>query len=69
MMAIIRYEEACSNPEIPFQDYVVIVERSFMEEYFNSIITPNGTVVLSEWVGSGKRRGKPFDPNKDTWKR
>ncbi len=47
--ALIFYEMACSDPEIPFQDYVVIVERRYMRRYFESIITPSGKVIESAW--------------------
>jgi len=49
--ALIRYEMACSNPDVPLTKYVVIVERSFMKQYFQSIITPNGMVAVAGFRG------------------
>jgi hypothetical protein len=54
--ALILYEVACSLPEVPFTKYVMILERPFMQNYFESIITPNGHLVVS-----------PFD-NNQTWR-
>jgi hypothetical protein len=54
--ALILYEVACSLPEVPYTKYVVIVERPFMRDYFESILTPNGVIAVS-----------PFNDGK-TWK-
>ena len=47
--AMMFYEMACSDPEVPYQNYVVIVEQDFMVQYFESIITPSGSVEHSPW--------------------
>ncbi len=49
--ALIRYEMACSNTDVPLCNYVVICERPYMLRYFRSIITPNGEVRLSAFRG------------------
>lgn len=56
---MIGYETACSVDQdaVPLTKYLIIVERDFMVEYFQSILTPNGVVVRS-----AHRNGQSWAP-------
>ncbi len=56
IISLIQYEVSCANPDIPLTKYVIILERKFMEDYFETILTPNGHMAFS-----------PFDDGK-SWK-